>query len=239
MSLALFGAGGLRFWEESEIELRDAFIQRVSAVVKRVLADMNPAWRFYRVEGPILQPRGTISAAYDDGDIFVTNHIWAGQELCLRAETTPSSYAYARHIGGKLPVCVWQAGISSRRETNDGASAAKMRFNNFWQLEFQCIHGKETKADYRAALIEAVRHEIERFCMVKTVVEESDRLPSYSMSTIDICAVLPDGKHRELASCSLRTDYSEAAIVTEIAVGLCRVATLAAASFGKRKPRGD
>lgn len=228
MSEALYKLGGLRFWTEDEIELRETFQARVANVVRRVLLDMNPAWRFARMEGPCLSPRDQISSAYDDSDIFATNHEAGGGSLYLRAETTPSSYAYARHLGGKLPLCVWQAGKSFRRETNDGASAAKLRFNEFWQLEFQCIYQSNTMADYRARLIDAVSAEIGRFTGVGTRIVESDRLPAYSESTLDIEAD-HNGKWREMASCSIRTDFREDTRVCEIAIGLDRVATLAAA----------
>lgn len=233
MSEALFKLGGLRFWHESEIELREAFQARVANVIKRKLLDINPAWRFARCEGPILHPRSQISAAYDDSDIFVTNDIRGGEALCLRAETTPSSYAYARWLGGKLPLCVWQTGISSRRETNDGASASKLRFNSFWQMEFQCIYRADTKADYRATLMPAVVREIERFTMSMVRIVPSDRLPSYSESTLDIEA-LHNGFWREMASCSIRNDYSDETRVCEIAIGLDRVATLANQDYAAR-----
>jgi glycyl-tRNA synthetase len=229
MSEALFGLGGLRFWHESEIELREAFQTRVASVVRRTLLDINPAWRFARCEGPILHPRSRISAAYDDADIFVTNDVRGGEALCLRAETTPSSYAYARWLGGKLPLCVWQAGISSRRETNDGASAAKLRFNSFWQLEFQCIYRADSHADYRAALMPVVATEIARFTRSQVNQTPSDRLPSYSESTIDLEA-MHGGSWREMASCSIRTDFSEETRVCEIAIGLDRIASLAGAA---------
>lgn len=227
MSIALYQLGGLRFWSEREIDLRDAFMRRVASEVKSTLTGVNSAWRFARCEGPILAPRSKIGDAYSDDDVFVTNHVAGGEPLCLRAETTPSSYAYARALGGKLPLCVWQSGISSRRERNDGASAKKLRFNSFWQLEFQCIYRADTKADYRAALIPIVEHEIKRFTMAETRIVESDRLPSYSKSTLDIEA-LHDGSWREMASCSIRTDYADDVLVCEIAIGLDRVATLAA-----------
>lgn len=227
MSEALYELGGLRFWTEDEIELRDAFQVRAVSVVRNELLALNPAWTFSRVEGPSLSPRDRISAAYDDSDLFATNHVAGGSALYLRAETTPSSYAYARHLRRKPPVCVWQAGKSFRRETNDGASAAKLRFNEFWQLEFQCIYRADTKADYRAALIPAVAREIERFTMRSTRVVESDRIPAYSISTLDIEAD-HDGRWREMASCSIRTDFEPEMLVTEVAIGLDRVATLAA-----------
>tara|TARA_R110000772_G_scaffold89304_3_gene185145 strand:+ start:217 stop:912 length:696 start_codon:yes stop_codon:yes gene_type:complete len=227
MSEALFGLSGLRFWHEDELLLREAFRDRIAYLVQRTLLDLNPAWRFARCEGPILHPRSKISAAYDETDIFVTNDERGGEALCLRPETTPSSYAYAKWMGGKLPLCVWQAGISSRREKNDGASGGKLRFNSFWQLEFQCIYGADTKADYRAALVPVIEAEIARFTCSETRVVDSDRLPAYSQSTIDIEALRRD-KWIEMASCSIRTDYSEETRVCEIAIGLDRVATLAA-----------
>lgn len=227
MSLALYKLGGLRFWSEDEIALREAFQTRVVAVARRTLLELNPAWRFERMEGPCLAPRTEISNAYDDDDLFATNHVASGAPLYLRAETTPSSYAYARHLAGKLPLCVWQAGKSFRRETNDGASAARLRFNEFWQLELQCIYRADSKADYRAALIPPIAREIARFTMAETRVAPSDRVPAYAESTLDIEAV-HDGKWREMASCSIRTDFSADTRVAEIAIGLDRVASLAA-----------
>lgn len=228
MSQALFTLSGLRFWTEDELELRDAFQARAASVVRRQLVGINPAWRFARCEGPILHPRSRISDSYDDNDIFITNDIRGGEPLCLRAETTPSSYAYARWLqqrGEKLPLCVWQAGISARRETNDGASAAKLRFNAFWQLEFQCIYRADTKADYREALIRSISREIERFTKSETRIVPSDRLPAYSESTLDI-EVYYNSRWTEMASCSIRTDYTPETLVCEIAIGLCRIATL-------------
>ena len=227
MSEALYQLGGLRFWKENEINLRNIFTERVAMVVRETLLEINSAWSFARVEGPCLSPRSSISDSYSDDDIFVTNHEAGGGALALRAETTPTSYAYARFLRRKPPLCVWQAGKSFRRETNDGASAAKLRFNEFYQLEFQCIYRADTKADYRAALIKAVSLEIGRITGAETRVVESDRLPSYSQSTLDIEA-MHKGAWREMASCSIRTDYGEDMLVCEIAIGLDRVATLAA-----------
>lgn len=217
MSEALFKHGGLRFWSEREIILREQVTQSVSSIVKDTLIDVNPAWRIARCEGPILHPRSEVSSEYDDSDIFVTNH----KDFVLRPETTASSYAYARHLNKKLPLCVWQAGISSRRETNDGASAAKLRFNSFWQLEFQCIYSDTTKADYRKALITALVPYLSRLLGDEVKIVDSDRLPSYSESTIDL-----EFKGKEIASCSIRTDYSENTRVCEIALGLDRVVSL-------------
>lgn len=219
MSKALyFGIGGLRFWAEDEIERREAFLTLAASTVRRTLSEINPAFRTFRVEGPTLTPRAFVSAAYDDADLFTTNVRKAGQALVLRGETTTSTYAWARNSHERLPVCFWQAGKSFRTETNDGASASKLRFNEFWQQEFQVIYRTGTKADYRNALIRA----LDSLWKCQTRIVNSDRLPSYSRSTIDIEAPF-NGVWKEIASCSLRTDYAPDVEVCEIALGLDRV----------------
>lgn len=229
MSQALFEHGGLRFWNENEIQLREMAITKLSSTVRNQLSSINPAWKFVRCEGPILHPRSEISSSYDDTDIFTTNH----KDFCLRAETTPSSYAYARSLKSKLPLCVWQAGISSRRENSDGASASKLRFNCFWQLEFQCIYSIGTLADYRARVIPAIARDISWLTGLTARIVDSDRLPSYSLSTQDIEVYIPESLlykemtpgYREIASCSIRTDYSDDTRVAEFAIGLDRIAS--------------
>lgn len=222
MSTALYGHGGLRFWSEDEIEFRESFQRLIVLAVRDVLVSVNPAWTFARVETPILCPRDMIAPEYSEDEIFVTNH----KDFCLRAETTPGTYVAAKALGRKLPLCVWQSGRSFRRETNDGASAAKLRFNEFNQLEFQCIYSNTTKADYRAALIEKIVPIIGRFTARDLRVVPSDRLPSYSQSTLDIECKLDNDKWRELASCSIRTDYAPETLVAEIAIGLDRVVSV-------------
>lgn len=226
MSKALYEIGGLRFWTEDEIELREAFAARAISVVKKALLDLNPSWTFVQMEGPILTPRTVISPDYDDGDLFSTNHKTGDGVLYLRPETTSSSYFYARSINKKLPLCVYQQGKSFRRELNDGATASKLRFNEFWQLEFQCIYSNSTKADYRESLMAVISKEISRFTTLEPRIIASDRLPSYSESTYDI-EVNHKEKWIEMASCSIRNDFSEDAKVCEIAIGLDRIASLA------------
>jgi glycyl-tRNA synthetase len=235
MSKALYKTGGLRFWSEFEIRLRDRFVDLTATMVRETLTEMNPAWSMRRMEGPVLTPAEFISPEYSSDDVFETNHSAGGQPLRLRAETTASSYLYARWLINndrrcKLPLCVWQVGKSFRRETNDGASASKMRFNEFYQLEFQCIYAQSTKADYRGRLIDAVRDVLFLSCGLHSSVEPSDRVPSYAESTIDIVSA-GTARAFELASCSIRTDFGEDVRVCEIAIGLDRVVDLSAEGY--------
>lgn len=225
MSEQIYNAGGLRFWTESEIELREAFQARIASVIRRELTTMNAAFRVARVEGPIITPRSLMSS-YGDDDVFALPWDKANEAWALRAETTASTYAVMKRAGVRLPFCAWQAGKSFRKEENDGASAAKLRFNEFWQQEFQIAYRSDTKADYRASLIRSVKAEISRFTNCETRIVESDRLPSYSLSTLDVEA-MHNGTWREMASCSIRNDYAPDVLVCEIAIGLCRIATLA------------
>jgi len=225
MSEPLYKLGGLRFWSEKEILFREMATTHITATVSKTLRDINNAWYIERVESPILTPSDFVSKEYSDNDVFSTNHSANGQPLALRAETTMGSYQYAQHSRKKLPLCIWQAGKSFRRELNDGASASKLRFLEFWQLEFQCIYSSTTKADYRGEMIKAIRKDVEMFMGKESRVVPSDRLPSYSESTLDIELNTTKG-WKEIASCSIRNDYTNA-IVTEISIGLDRIVSLA------------
>jgi glycyl-tRNA synthetase len=225
MSKALYEIESLRFYEESEIELREMMTARIASTVKNTLSGVNSAWKFKRVEGSILTPQNFVSASYDEDDIFVTQVEKAGTKLVLRPETTVSSYQFARKLYAKekFPLCVWQVGKSFRVEKSDGATAAKLRFNEFYQLEFQCIYSVGTKADYRAYLMEAVSKQISMFLFGEKIrFVESDRLPEYSESTLDIEVPFRED-WKEIASCSIRTDFAEDIRVCEIAIGLDRL----------------
>lgn len=229
MSTALYPWSAVRFWSQEEIERRDAMQARFASTIYRTLRAINPAWQMFRCEGPILTPRNLISAAYDASDIYVTNDRRADQDICLRAETTASSYAVARKMqadGMKLPLCLWQAGKSFRTENNDGASPAKMRYNEFWQQEFQCIYRADSKADYFWPVFDALKADIKRATGKIVLSCPSDRLPAYSQRTEDIEVVLDDSTPREVASCSIRTDYHPDFLVAEFAIGLCRLTEL-------------
>jgi glycyl-tRNA synthetase len=225
MSNAFYDIESLRFYDEAEIELREMMTARIANNVKRTLAQVNSAWKVYRVEGPLLTPRNFVSPSYDEDDIFITQIEKAGSKLVLRPETTVSSYEFARkkYAREKFPLCVWQVGKSFRVEKSDGATAAKLRFNEFYQLEFQCIYSVGTKADYRKYLMDSVSADVSMFLSGEKVRHvESDRLPAYSESTLDI-EVPFRNDWKEVASCSIRTDFSEDTRVCEIAIGLDRL----------------
>jgi glycyl-tRNA synthetase len=237
--LNLFNVNSLVHWEEREINMRDHMVRFFSEEVRTFLRSVNPAWDVRRVEAPALTPRALISDAYSNADIWVQEQLSeTDPPLVLRPETTPSSYVYMQHILGnhsrtRLPLCVWQAGRSYRREQEQPTK--HMRLKEFWQLEFQCAYTADSGNDYHAASLEPVRRMIASLIPLPTRIVPSDRLPAYSQTTVDV-EVDNGDKWMEVCSISRRTDFPERyrtqpkkgpavehdVLVLEIAIGLDR-----------------
>ena len=233
MSEALYASGGLRFWNEEEILYRERMVTVISSIVKGCLSSVNPSWTFHRVEGPTLAPMSCINPEYGEDDLFITNHEVSLETLALRAETTHSSYTMAKIIETTkkypYPMCVWQAGKSYRRERSDGARASKLRFNEFYQLEFQCLYSGTTVTDYREHVVRELAEQLQYLTQSEDMhCIDSDRLPSYSTDTKDIELWHNSSQEmREVASISLRNDYAEDVTCLEIAIGLDRLVEIA------------
>jgi glycyl-tRNA synthetase (class II) len=196
---------------------------------------INAAWKFHRTEGPMLLPRNQVGAGYTSDDVWMTQSNISDQEGVMRPETTATSYMMARHLLGngsekdrmrKLPMSIWQVGKSFRRESQDGANAAKLRFFEFTQAEWQCIYSPDTKADYRNAVMPDLVSKIEWLCSTEGRVVPSDRLPDYSLQTDDIEVLQSNGRWTEVCSVSSRTDF-EGYQVLEIAIGIDRIVDIA------------
>lgn len=236
MSEPLYGLGGLRFWTEREILLRNQAVETLAFTVQHVLTGLNAAWTFHRVEGPVLTPRRYVNPEYDEHDLFLLSANLGDDQAALRAETTASSYLYAQYLllttRTKPPLCVWQVGKSFRRETQDGARWGTLRLNEFYQLELQCFYAEGTAADYRGAVEPVVAEAIRRLTQSSIVrLIDSDRLPAYSELTRDVEVPFgPEGRWKEMASISTRNDFPQAAnptqkkmLVLEVAIGLDRL----------------
>lgn len=214
----------LRVWDEHELEHRDLSTQKITSTVRKTLSELNRAWTFRRIEAPALMPRDLLSPEYTEDDIWTTPVYHNERHMVLRAETTASTYEFVRRTypnkALRLPACFWQASKSYRREKH--AVASRLRFFEFTQLEMQCLFSRDTKADYRAAVMPALAKTLSWLCDAEARVIESDRLPSYSESTLDV-----EVRHldvwREVASVSLRNDYAPEVLNLEVAVGLDRV----------------
>lgn len=238
MSFALYDdLAGLRFWRQSELQLRRRMRDAILDTVRDTLLVLNQMWAMEEVETPPMMPLSRMSAAYDRSDVFVLADPPGGaRPWALRAETTDGTYVLAERILRttrlRPPLCVWQMGYSYRRETRDGAAAAKLRLNAFSQLELQLIHAEDTKAEIATPLRQALVPVIARLTGLETRLIASDRLPSYATETIDIECRQPDGEWREVASTSRRTDFPivpgfKPCKVVELAFGMDRLVALA------------
>lgn len=228
MSMSLFDVGGLRFWRQHEVRLRTRIKETIEETVKSTLLDLNQMWRFEEVDTPVMMPRDLFSCAYDDSDIFVLKDAIGDKEYALRAETTIGSYRVAEQLFRstriKPPFCVYTMGQSFRQERSDGATAAKLRFNSFYQLEFQCIYTKPwvdeagKQRGTTAPIPESVREALVKLVAQITGLEArlvpSDRLPSYAEETIDIevlwtSPTTGEQEWKEVASTSIRKDFPQ------------------------------
>lgn len=219
----------LRAWSQPELEHRDRAQSAIVDCVQQALRTANRAWAFTRVEAPTLMPRALMSAEYTDEDIWTTPVVLAEQAFVLRAETTPTTYAairalYPRITTLKPPHAFWQVGKSFRREP--ASSANRLRFFEFTQLEFQCLYATSTMADYRAMVMPALGDVLSWCTRSEHRVVPSERTPSYALSTLDV-EVRHRAAWREIASVSIRTDFSDTLHNLEVAVGLDRVVAIA------------
>jgi glycyl-tRNA synthetase len=104
------------------------------------------------------------------------------------------------------PLVVWQISKSFRREQDQVLK--NMRLKEFYQQEFQCIYSSDTLNDYQEKVLEPLRKMVEDILALPTRIVESDRLPSYSLRTMDI-EVYNDDKWMEVCSISKRTDFPQ------------------------------
>lgn len=225
----ILNVNGLVVWTEDEIKFREYAMERIRSKLHQALYAENRAWTMHRFESSCLIPSSLVNPNYTSDDVFVT-----GENLTLRPETTAASYIYADRLmkvkGIYPPLVVWQAGKSFRNEQDNVSK--NMRLKEFYQLEFQCVYADDTKNDYMQPVITAMMDVIGELMgsMVCRYVP-SDRLPSYSLRTMDI-EVDNGQKWMEVMSISDRTDYTERAFigkaekgfrVLEVAVGLDRL----------------
>lgn len=237
MSIALFEKEGLRCWEDEEIHIREHAVSLIYLNMRKLLQKINQMWAFKRIEGSCLMPCDLVSQEHlKERDVYVVGQeevgvsvTYSSSPLVLRPETTKTSYLmaerYLKEGKAKLPLCIWQHGKSFRVESNDGARVSRLRFNEFYQLEFQCIYAIGTHANY-SSIKDSLAPLLQDICLAKQVrVIECDRTPSYSEKTWDI-EVFWHEMWMEVASISLRKDYSDDHKVLEIAIGTDRLVSI-------------
>lgn len=198
----IYNVNGLPFWNQQEIRTRQYLVDMFALSIQTTLLQTNKAWCFHQIESPVLIPRDLINQEYSDDQIFVTS-----DNLVLRPETTPASYAYAKHVVQSQvalpPLVVWQVAKSFRQEQDQVTK--NMRLKEFYQQEFQCIFTEDTKNDYFDAVAPLIEQMVNLYVGMETRLIPSDRLPKYSLKTMDV-EVFNGEKWMEVVSISLRKD---------------------------------
>ena len=212
----LYNVNSLVIWEEKDIRLKRWIEETIKEEVKTILLKENLQWKFFQIEAPSLIPLDLISSNYTSDDVWVQEKKSDTEtQLVLKPETTPSSYIYAEHLlDNNLvlpPFVVWQTSKSFRREQDQ--TIKHMRLKEFTQTEFQCFYSSETLNDYQEKVLEPLRKMFEDIISSPCRIVESDRLPDYSLRTMDI-EVWNEDKWMELCSVSKRKDFTKKAIFT-------------------------
>lgn len=235
---SLYNVNSLIIWEERDIRLKRFIEDSIKEEVKLILIEQNPQWKFFQIEAPCLIPLDLINKNYTSDDIWA-QEIKSDTEvkLVLKPETTPSSYVYAEYLldSNKVlpPFVVWQTSKSFRREQDQVLK--NMRLKEFYQTEFQCLYASDTLNDYQEKVLEPLRKMFSDILALPTRIVESDRLPDYSIRTMDI-EVFSEDRWMEICSISKRKDFTKKAIINykskvfekdllvlEIAIGLDRL----------------
>lgn len=189
------------FWDEQEIVQRNAFETLMTVSLEAYITKQNSAFTFHKCEASQITPIGLINPNYTNDDYYAID-----EDIVLRPETTMWSFAYADHLLNphnkpkyNLPLVVYQHWKSFRKEQDK--TVANMRLKEFYQLEYQIIYNKESWNDYYEWIVEHVYWMIGRLLWTCTLVP-SDRLPSYSLKTMDV-----EYNWLEVCSISKRKDY--------------------------------
>jgi len=209
----LYNVNSLVIWEEKDIRLKRWIEDTLKEEIKSILLSLNPRWEFFQIEAPSLIPLDLINSNYTSDDVWVQeNKSDTEVKLVLKPETTPSSYVYAEYLldNNKVlpPFVVWQTSKSFRREQDQ--TIKHMRLKEFTQTEFQCIYSAETLNDYQEKVLEPIRKMFEDIISMPCRIIESDRLPDYSLRTMDI-EVWNEDKWMEICSISKRKDFTKKA----------------------------
>lgn len=230
---SLYNVNGLMFWTQKEIKLRNFLKEVFADEIKQMLLKENKSWQFFEIEAPILMPVELMNKNYTNEDVWIQQE----ETLVLRPETTPSSYVYMQHLLKQEnvlpPFVVYQSGKSFRKEQDQVSK--NMRLKEFYQQEFQCVYTSDTFNDYQTNVLEPISKMISKAIGLESRVVESDRLPSYSLKTMDV-EVFNGEQWMEICSISKRIDFPDKVkfnkkggdfverdlLVLEIAIGLDR-----------------
>lgn len=212
-----YTSNGLVWWDEADLEMRDAICGHVLGGVRRALTAINPSIRVIRVDTPCLMPQPWASNP--------TLPYYTVPGFALRAESTKGTYWVQEHVQHKLPVCLYQINKSFRDEKSDSLRISALRFREFNQMEFQLFYAEGTKADYHQSFVEKLMLP----WPLSVVPLDASDWPPYSLRTTDL-----QMEGIEIASLSTRNDFKTP--VFEMSFGIDRITSILRRNAAKVAP---
>lgn len=145
-------------WNEHQLETRDSLIAYFTRYLGRELGKINTAFRFMRIETPILLPY-----TVDKGKLQTVMIRLDNEELVLRENTVTGAYEASKEIlSGKtgpkqrLPIVIWQHGKVFER--------IKGKIHESYRLEYQILYSKTTGMPYEPVIAQACSTMLIRQC---------------------------------------------------------------------------
>jgi len=145
-------------WNEHQLETRDSLITYFTRYLGRELGKINSAFRFMRIETPILLP-----FTVDKGKLQTVMIRLDNEELVLRENTVTGAYEASLEIlSGKtgpkqrLPIVIWQHGKIFER--------VKGKIREAYRLEYQILYSKTTGMPYEPVIAHACSTMMTRQC---------------------------------------------------------------------------
>ena len=187
---------------------------------------------FY-IETPCIMPLDKLNTEYQNSDMVFK--IANKSNLCLAPETTKASYEVAEYLINKGEVkdsfCVWQERQSFRNEKNEQSIGKHLHLPCFIQREYQFFtqDDKDKTLTKQKEIADIVLFLVKDYLTINARVVTSDRLPNYSLKTLDIEIQTHPDKWLEICSISLRNDFTKKGkngkpyLNIEIAFGVSRM----------------
>ena len=145
-------------WNEHQLEVRDSLAIYFTRTLTRELNKINTAFRFMRIETPILLPFSVEPEKLQSVQIRLDN-----EQLVLRENTLTGAYEVSKNIlSGKagpkqrLPIVIWQHGKVFERI--NGKVIEK------YNLEYQVLFSKTTGMPYEPVIAQACANMVVKQC---------------------------------------------------------------------------
>ena len=143
------------YLNENHLETRESLIRYFTRYLGMELGKVNPAFRFIRIETPILLPNDK------------------GMSTVLRPTTSSSAYHVSRELLNsktegkhKLPLVIWQHGRIFR--------TSKRHTKETYVLEYEVLYGKTTGAQYMPGIIRCCESMLRKQCGKIFKADEDD-----------------------------------------------------------------